>query len=512
MIFKLLYRLPQATVYRIFEIIPGLLVWLTLLGAVILSIVQPLWAIYIIILFDLYWLMRVTYLLIHMLMGWKKFRWTLKQSWLPKAQAQPGFDRIYHLIFLPTYKEPLSVLRTTFQALASTNYPHEKFIVVLAGEERDRDNFIKNAEILKNEFSSKFGHFLITIHPANIVGELAGKGANINWAGHRAQEYIDKLGLKYEDIIVSSFDVDSCPHPDYFALLTYTYLTIPDPLHSSYQPVAIYNNNIWDSPALMRIIANSTTFWLFTDLVRPERLFTFSSHSMPMKALVDVGFWQNDIVTEDSRIFLQCFVHYDGHYRVTPIYLPISMDTVYSGSFWRSLINQYKQQRRWAYGVENFAYMAYHFWRSRRIPFNTKFRYLWNQLEGVYSWATAPIIIFVLGRLPLMLADSQVKTNLIAHSAPVVLQWLMSIAMVGLVFSAILSTIMLPPRPPHHHWIKNVTMILQWLLFPATMLIFGAIPATDAQTRLMLGKYLGFWVTEKKRSDNKSLSAPAAVN
>lgn len=497
----LLKRLPKPTVYRIFEMIPGILVWLTLIGAVLLSVLKPLWAIYVIILFDLYWLMRVSYLLIHMMSGWRKFRWTLGHSWLPEAQALPNFNNMHHLIFLPTYKEPLEVLESSLRSLTITNYPHDKFIVVLAGEERDKDNFEKNAAALKEKFGDKFGHFLITVHPSNIVGELAGKGANINWAGHRAQEYVDKLGLKYENIIVSSFDVDSCPHQDYFALLTYTYLTSPDPLHSSYQPVAVYNNNIWDSPSLMRVIANSTTFWLFTDLVRPERLFTFSSHSMPMKALVDVGFWQNDIVTEDSRIFLQCFVHYDGNYRVTPIYLPVSMDTVYSGSFWRSLVNQYKQQRRWAYGVENFAYMAYHFWRSKRVSFATKFRYIWNQLEGVYSWATAPIIIFILGRLPLMVADTQVKTNLLAHSAPIALQWLMSIAMVGLIFSAVLSTIMLPPRPKNYHWIKNITMVLQWLLFPATMLIFGAIPATDAQTRLMLGKYLGFWVTEKKRAE-----------
>ncbi|HAO81755.1 MAG TPA: hypothetical protein DDW92_03105 [Candidatus Veblenbacteria bacterium] len=506
--FAFLKRLPKPTVYRLFEMIPGILVWVTLIGAVVLSIVKPLWAIYVIILFDLYWLMRVSYLLIHMMAGWRKFSWTLKQNWLPQAQALPDFDKIYHLIFLPTYKEPITVLRTTLNSLTSANYPADKFIIVLAGEAKDQENFEHNAAVLKQEFSDKFGHFLITLHPNNIVGELSGKGANINWAGHRAQEYVDKLGLAYENIIVSSFDIDSCPHPDYFALLTYTYLTHPDRLHTSFQPVAVYNNNIWDSPSLMRIIANSTTFWLFTDLVRPERLFTFSSHSMPMKALVDVGFWQNDIVTEDSRIFLQCFVYYDGNYRVTPIYLPISMDTVYSGSFWRSLVNQYKQQRRWAYGVENFAYMAYHFWRSKRVPFATKFRYIWNQLEGVYSWATAPIIIFILGRLPLMLADSQVKNNLIAYSAPVALQWLMSIAMVGLIFSAILSTVMLPPRPEKHHWTKSIVMVLQWLLFPATMLIFGAIPATDAQTRLMLGKYLGFWVTEKKRADENPGSAP----
>lgn len=496
-----LKHVPKPTVYRVFEMIPGVLVWTTLIGAVVLSIVLPLWAIYIIILFDLYWLMRVGYLLIHLLAGWRHFRWSVNQPWLEKAKELPEFANIYHLIFLPTYREPIEVLQASLRALTKINYPKDKLIVVLAGEERDQANFLKNVELLKTEFADSFSHFLTTIHPANIVGELAGKGANINWAGHRAQEYVDKLGLKYENIIVSSFDIDSCPHKEYFSLLTYTYLTHPDRLHTSYQPVAVYDNNIWESPSLMRIIANSTTFWLFTDLVRPERLFTFSSHSMPMKALVDVGFWQNDIVTEDSRIFLQCFVHYDGNYRVTPLYIPVSMDTVYTGSFWRSLVNQYKQQRRWAYGVENFAYMAYHFWRSKRVPFATKFRYIWNQLEGVYSWATAPIIIFILGRLPLMFADTEVKSNLLAHSAPIALQWLMSIAMMGLVFSAVLSTIMLPPKPTKHHRLKYITMVAQWILFPASMLIFGAIPATDAQTRLMLGKYLGFWVTEKKRTD-----------
>ena len=497
--------MKESSKYRILEIIPGFLVWLTFIGILALSVLKPLWAIYFIIVFDLYWLMRILYMLIYLLASWHRFRRDLKIDWFAKVKELPkNYREYYHLIFLPTYTEPCQIVEKPFLALAQSQYDLKKFIVVLAGEERDVENFLKIARQIKEKFGNIFFKFLVTVHPKNIPGELPGKGSNTHFAAIEAQKLIDELGLDYDKVIVSNFDIDTCVHPQYFSYLAYKYLTHPNPTRASYQPIAIYNNNVWESNPIVRVVASSTTFWLFTDLSRPERLFTFSSHSMSFRALVDVGFWDPTIVTEDSRIFLQGLVRYGGDYQTMPMHIPVYMNTVDIGDWRRSLINQYKQMRRWAWGVEHFPWMVKEFWfksgQGRKAPFLKKMYYLWNQTEGVYSWATAPIIILIAGYLPLWLASNSERATALFQNAPHVLAFLMRFSMIGLIVIAILYNLMLPAKPAGYNWRHTLIMLLQWILVPATLILFGSIPAADAQTRLMLGGRfrLGFWVTEKK--------------
>jgi hypothetical protein len=141
--------------------------------------------------------------------------------------------------------------------------------------------------------------------------------------------------------------------------------------------------------------------------------------------------------------------------------------------------------------------MMWRFRKNKKIPWRKKWYYAWNLTEGMYSWATAPILIFILGRLPLWTARE--NPYLIVQNAPYILEWLMGLAMIGIYASALVSFFILPPRPNKYKKWNWLIMILQWILVPVTLILFGSIPATEAQTRLMLGKYLGFWVTEKAR-------------
>jgi hypothetical protein len=493
-------KLTDRQKYRLLEIIPGLLVWVTLAVAIILSFVRPLWVIFFIVVFDVYWLFRICYFAIFLIASWRTYRRTIRTDWLAKLKEYPRSERLFHLIFMPTTTESYEVLKTTMDALAASAYPKERMIVVLPGEERFKDQFLPKAERLQREFGGIFRKVFVTLHTLK-PDELKGKSANLASSAREVQPQIAALGIPQEDIIVSSFDSDTIVHPQYFAHLTYVFCRTPDPLHSSYQPMVVYNNNIWDAPAPLRVAAFGTTFWLMTELARPEFMATFSSHAMPWKMLIDVGFWQKDIVSEDSRIFLQGYVHYNGNYRVTPMYLPVSMDTVAAGNYWGYLKGLYKQQRRWAWGVENFPYLVWKMRRSARpdFPKGKKWFMIFRTLEGMYSWATAPILMFLLGQLPIYLTNGSVREMAFVQNTPFTLQWVMTVAMIGTVIAMTLATRMLPRRPESKKRWNWLVMILQWVLTPVTFIVFGSLPAIDAQTRLMLGGRfrLGFNVSEK---------------
>jgi hypothetical protein len=332
-----------------------------------------------------------------------------------------------------------------------------------------------------------------------LVDEIPGKGSNIHYAEEQFRVYADRKGWSYADIIASIFDVDTIIHPEYFAHLTYLYSAHPRPTRSSFQPVTLYNNNMWDSPAILRIMALGTSFWMLFSLSRLDNLVTFSSHSMSFQAIVDVGGHAKNIVSEDSRIFFQCWLRYGGDYEVTPLYIPVSMDTVRDESPWKSLKNLYLQQRRWAWGTENIPFLLWEFKKHSEIPWFKKAIILFHEFEGKWSWAVVALLITVLGKLPLWLASGEVRQSTLFFNTPHVLENLMTLAMAGLIVSAIMSMLILPDRPKHHHPYKYLFMLLQWFLLPVSLVLFSSLPCLDAVTHLMFGRYLGFNVSTKKR-------------
>lgn len=488
------------TRYRLYEMLPGLSVWLTLVVSILLSVFRPLWMIYFIIVFDIYWVLKVLNFSLYLAIAWKRLRAARTVDWARNMKNIPGWENKRHVVFLTVYNEEWTVVQSALQSICQSAYDPARFIVVIAGEEQEADNFRDIYAKTRESFSDCFFDVVGIMHPHGLPDEIPGKGSNLHYAEQRMKTYLDEKGWNYDDIIVTMFDIDTVCHPSYFSYLTYLYCSHPRPTRSAYQPIALYNNNMWESPALLRIMAFGTTFWMMTSLARQDALVTFSSHSMSFRALVDAGFHDKRIVSEDSRIFYQCLLAYNGNYEVTPMYIPVSMDTVRDDSWWQSVKNLYKQQRRWAWGVEHVPYLLWEFRKKgKTIPLWKKIKWVFVEWEGKWSWCLVALIITIIGRLPMWVAPESVRQSALFFNAPHILETLMLMAMVGLLLSAILSFPLLPRKPESHPRHRYIMMILQWALVPVSLIFVSAIPAIDAVTHLMFGKYLGFNVSAKKR-------------
>ena len=542
--------MKKTRLYRFFEILPGALTWFTLAGSVIFSWLLPVWVAIYILLFDLYWVLKAVNTSMHLLSGFGKLKLHATYDWRSRLDllrdpqeykkwlrqeivSSPGrrkrldlkgelirldsidfrdrpndWREIYHLVILPTYKETLQVLRHSVSSVADSGYPKDRIIFVLATEERDRENAGRNAEALERAYGGEFLRFLHIMHPDGIPGELAAKGANMTYAARKILPMLSEMGIAEDHVLVSAFDSDTVVSKNYFDYLTYAFLTAEKPYRSSYQPMPVYNNNIWDAPAISRVVAVADSFWQMVDASRPDRLITFSSHAMTLRALIEADFWPVDAISDDSQIFFRCWLHYNGDYRTIPLFTNVSLDAMLDETYWRTLIGQYKQKRRWTWGVENFPYLVTGC-IGRPIPFWKKALYIQRMLESFYFRATASITIAILGWLPLLLGGEHFGGQVLAFNLPLLTRVIMQVATAFLVFSVYINMIIIPRRPPKYSRWRTASMIAQWVFVPIVSTVFGSVPAIDSQTRLMFGRYMGFWVTPKAR---KSLIRnPAAV-
>ncbi len=135
----------ERIIYRFLEILPGGLSWLTLFLAVLFSWLKPVWTAYFIICFVIYWLFRTIYFSFHLQTCYKEMQKNEKVDWLEKLKKIPKSKNIYHLVILPMYKEPLEIVRETFNCLLKSDWPKEKMVVVLTCEEKEG-----NKEVAEN--------------------------------------------------------------------------------------------------------------------------------------------------------------------------------------------------------------------------------------------------------------------------------------------------------------------------------------------------------------------------
>ncbi len=491
----------ERRVQRFYEMVPAILSWGTFVVLILLSFIVPLGVALFILIYNIYWLFKAIYLSVHLVVAYKEMKEGKEHDWLSKSQSFDNFDDIYHIVMFLTYDESKEVLEQSIRSIAQAQYPLEKMIVVVATEEREGSYREEKEQHLQEIFGKTFGGFIVTAHPDGIEGEMKAKGANATYSAKQMKKYLKERSIPQKNVIISVFDSDTIAHPQYFGALTYSFLTAENPYQQSYQPLPMYHNNIWDAPAATRVVAMSSSFWHMMESVRIDRMVTFSSHSMSFKTLVDVNYWPVNMVSDDSIIYWKCVDYFDGEYKVQPIHVPVSLDAVQAKTLGQTALNQYKQMRRWAYGIEDLALVMRSYARNPRAALGPKIRRISNMIIGHFTWATSAIILAIYLWFPIWFGGPEFQETVISNNLPRYASNLMTITLVGLLVTAYINRVLLPPRPEKYSVRRSIMMYLQWALVPLAALFFGALPALEAQTRLFFGKYLGFWVTPKVRKE-----------
>jgi cellulose synthase/poly-beta-1,6-N-acetylglucosamine synthase-like glycosyltransferase len=397
---------------------------------------------------------------------------------------------------IATYKESREILQPTIESVIASDYNMKNVIFVLAYEGRAGEETEKLATDLVAHYKKKdiFLDVLGFQHPV-LPGETLGKGGNINYAGRKLQQYLKEHDIDPVRVMVTTLDADNRPDKNYLNALSYAYVAAPDPIHASYQPVALYTNNIWDAPAPMRVIATGNSLFNLVASLRLHALRNFSAHAQPMAALIETDFWSARTVVEDGHQFWRSYFTFDGRYRVLPLNLPIGQDAVLSESYKKTLRAQFVQLRRWTYGASDIAYFAkYGFFRKNKISKFDLWAKFWRLLEGHVTWAVGPILVLVSGFIPAFFHPKSFTAN----ELPLVISRVQTVGIMTLIITVFMALRTLPPKPARYKHHRTLFMVLQWVYFPLTTLFYNSLAAFNSQTRLMFKKYLTkFDVTAK---------------
>lgn len=411
----------------------------------------------------------------------------------------PDPKKTLHVVIMTAYDEGREVLAPSIEAVKNNTFPSDRTIFVLAYEERGGAEIEALAESLAKEYKGVFKDFILSKHPANLPGEVVGKGPNLTYAGHIVAEYFKKHHLPVENTIVTSLDSDNHMAPKYLDSVAYEFVTHPNRQRLSYQPVSLFMNNIWDAPAPSRVIAVSNSFFNVITTMRPHVLRNFASHSQPLQALEAMDFWSKRTIVEDGHQYWRSLFFFSGDYNVLPIRIPIYQDAVIDETLLKTIKAQFVQVRRWDYGASDIAYVGTKLFapRARRImPFWQLLPKFWRLLDGHVTLAImAPIVAFG-GWIPMIMNVS--SHDMVAYNLPNIVSIIETVASIGLIITILVSFRMLPPRPAKYRKGKSLSMLLQWVLMPITSILYQSIAAFYAQTRLMLGLYMEkFDVTKK---------------
>ncbi|HET9782933.1 MAG TPA: glycosyltransferase family 2 protein [Candidatus Dormibacteraeota bacterium] len=488
---------------RFLEAMPGALTWIALAAPAWIPIVFKLpGAIFVacaVLVFDAYWLVRSVTVVVGVWGSLDHLKRDMATDWLQLCRADQAaghFDPLqyFHLCVVPTYTEPYHVLERTVQAIVDSNYPDELKLVGIITRETDKPGW-ENVARLKEKFGGRvrgFYHIKDPLEPGIVVG----KSAAMNWGGRWMVRVLTDEGFDLSKVLITDLDSDYRVHPEYFAWISWHHVREPLRDYVIWQPVPLFHNNIWDVPMAVRIMSASTSQWQMFLHSRPHRLVAFSSYTCTLDFVHKVGYWDKDVIPEDSRFYWKAFFTFGKKFSVKSVWLPIYGDSPNSRDYASTHMSQYNQIKRWAWGITDVPYVLARFFKHPEIPLRLRFRRFMNLFLNHLNWIFLPVLLMFGASVPIWVSVDFSLTD-IGQALWQISGVLLGITLSTVVFFIYFEMSLLPPKPASWPRWKHLAVYGQYFLYPMVGLVLSVLPALEAHTRLLFGRYLEYRVTEK---------------
>lgn len=496
----------ESLAQRTFEIVPGLMIWLLIISPFIVGRALPYVMADFLTALSIYWFYRASLNTLGTFVGYEKVRRSLKKDWLqeslklqeftlPNPETLPQKQFLpKHLLIYPQVMPKYEVLKTTLDAIVNQNYPLELIYIAISSEERairkDPELYYQLEQKIKQEYRILGDRLMMFVHPDGIPGEVIGAGPNRRWGGKSAVTELEKRGENIADFLVTSPDEDIVFHKQFLAAASYQYLTSEKRERKFYQ-TALYtfNNNYWDVPILIRVLASSLTIpVLASSALEKHKRETFSCYTLSLDVLKKVDFWDPAYGIDDTTFYWRPYFYFKGDWECEVFYVPLSADAIYDTNYVKNHREQYKQYLRWGWGVIAFPMGMKGLLTEPGLPFFARIQKIWHLFEVfIFFKVLAYLLTFSIPII--LLLNPQLQESVIWYSLPNTISAIMGLAVVFLIPTTIYKALIAPKKPASWSWVRYLgTLLVEAPLNIITLMTFSFLPFVEASTRLMFGQ------------------------
>jgi hypothetical protein len=406
------------------------------------------------------------------------------------------WHELKHVIIIPHWKEPYHILEDTINRIRNMNYPTKNISIMLGAEARDSDG-LRISQELKAKYEQYFDQIWVNNHILQ-ENEIIGKSSNMFSASQQAYEYAQQLGWDLKKTTVTSCDADSQLPSDYFANVSYMYITEKDAEYKYYTGAVLLYSNIWKLPFFARVKNSMSTLYNVAKMVRTDKLIPFSTYTLSFWMVKEIGFWSPNVTPEDFHTFFKGMFKYPKKVSTVPIFQRIMSDAAEGDTMIEAARNNYLQERRWAWGISDDGWMLKNVIKNI-FSKDINFRLIYIALHSIWDHLAVGVsVLITFGGNIIVLVNPRFGYTVLGVNLPRISSFLIQMTLVFFVFTILLDRYIKPEPKNKKNLVQTLFGFVEWFLQPIVGTVLVILPGIEAHTRLLFGRYLEYYLTKKK--------------